>query len=157
MKKLFSLIVILGTLSSCQEEVKFNNDPGFQAFRDDVLFRGIDVRAYKSTSGALRIVALAEGEEVVLRTTSTNVGLYPLGTSVSKVATYTNSFDGNEVFYTTGIDIGNGVIEITESANNTVTGKFKFNAENTLDNPFGNELVNFQYGAFYQLPLIPEP
>jgi hypothetical protein len=157
MKKLFSLIVILVTLSSCQEEVKFNNDPGFQAFRDNVIFKGIDVRAYKTASGALRIVALAEGEEVVLKTTSTNIGMYPLGTSVSKSATYTNSFDGNEVFYTTGIDIGNGLIEITENANNTVSGNFKFNAENISDNPLGNELVNFQYGAFYQLPLIPEP
>ncbi|WP_395044701.1 DUF6252 family protein, partial [Flavobacterium sp.] len=68
MKKLFSLIVILVAFSSCQDEVKFNN-PGFQAFRDDVLFKGVDVRAYKSTSGALRIVALALDEEVELKIT----------------------------------------------------------------------------------------
>lgn len=156
MKKLFSIIVILIAFSSCQEEVKFN-DPGFQAFRDDILFKGIDVRAYKSSTGALRIVALAQEEEVELITTSSNTGSYPLGTSISNVATYTNTRDGNEIFYTTGNDIGNGEIKITDNADNTITGSFKFNARNVFNNPLGGELVNFQYGAFYRIIVIPEP
>jgi len=51
----------------------------------------------------------------------------------------------------------NGEIEITDfdSLNMTVTGKFKFNAVNVDDNPFGGPVVNFQYGEFYKIPIYP--
>lgn len=226
MKKLFSLIVILVAFSSCQEDVKFNN-PGFQAFKDDVLFKGIDVKAYKSTSGALRIVALAQEEEIELRTVSTNIGTYYLGSVNDNTADYNNSFDDLNLFYSssdsfgpilnianlviaggTGYTAGTSVetsstggsgmrvnttvneagavnsveiaasgsgygigdiitisggdnkakfkilseIVITDNSNNTVTGTFKFNARRLGT----DELVNFQYGAFYNIPVIPE-
>ena len=156
MKKLFSLIVILVAFSSCQDEVKFN-DPGFQAFRDDVLFKAVDVKAYKSTSGTLRIVALALDEEVELKITSSNPGTYVLGTSESKIATYINTKDNGYLYYKTGTDIGDGEVKITDNNLGTVTGTFRFNARNVFNNPLGGELVNFQYGAFYKIPLIPEP
>jgi hypothetical protein len=35
----------------------------------------------------------------------------------------------------------------------TVTGKFKFNASNT--GAFGNPILNFQYGEFYKVPILP--
>lgn len=48
-------------------------------------------------------------------------------------------------------------IEITNNSNNTLSGYFKFNVKNIYSNPFGTELANFQYGAFYNIPVIPEP
>jgi hypothetical protein len=51
----------------------------------------------------------------------------------------------------------NGEIEITEfdNVNMTVTGKFKFNAAKVDENPEGAELLNFQYGEFYKVPIFP--
>ena len=227
MKKILSLIVILLVFASCQEEVNIPT-PGFQAYKDNVLFRGIDVKAYKSTSGAIRIVALAEGEEMEIRTSSSDIGSYYLGsTNANNVVQYTNNFDTESILYSsssvsgpilnisnlvlaggddytagtsvaTSATTGSGMkvnttvnangeitsvkiavpgsgyksgqvitvsggnnkakfkilseVKITDNSNNTLTGSFKFNAKR-----FGNEeLVNFQYGAFYQIPVIPE-
>jgi hypothetical protein len=249
MKKLFSLIAII-VLTSCSDDVKFNN-PGFQAFRDDILFKGIDVKAYQSTSGAITIQALAQDEEVNLSMASSAIGTYYLGTTnPSNRATYVSSFGDNDLSYatdptsgsvarveatmvsggtsytsdctqqtggeytcgsshtttTTGSGIGltvslitnngvvtsvrvaspgnnymagdlitvtggdnnaqfrvlnvegsNGDIVITENIGGTITGTFKFNAVKNNNNPFGNNVVNFQYGAFYKIPLIPAP
>lgn len=51
----------------------------------------------------------------------------------------------------------NGEIQITEydNVNMTVTGKFKFNAANTNNSPFGASVVNFQFGEFYKIPIFP--
>jgi hypothetical protein len=47
-------------------------------------------------------------------------------------------------------------VQITDNSNNTLSGYFKFNVKNIFNNPAGNELVNFQNGAFYKVPIIPE-
>ena len=51
----------------------------------------------------------------------------------------------------------NGEIKITEydNVNMTVSGKFKFNAANANNSPFGGPIVNFQYGEFYKVPIFP--
>lgn len=249
MKKIFSLIVILVAFSSCQEDVKFNN-PGFQAYRDGVLFRGIDVKAYKSTSGSITLVGLAQDEEVSLDVANSTKGTYYFGTTNQATkAFYDSSFDGVDLSYATDIVFGpvakmsssmtsggtgyvsdcvlvsgsyacsnshqttggsgsglslavitntagvvtsvkvaspgngykagdlitivgggnnakikvlnvegsNGEITITENTGDTISGEFKFNATNSNGNPLGGELVNFQYGTFYKVPILPAP
>lgn len=51
----------------------------------------------------------------------------------------------------------NGEIEITKFDNvkMTVSGKFKFNAVNSNDNPLGGEAVNFQWGEFHNIQIYP--
>ncbi|TDP58722.1 DUF6252 family protein [Flavobacterium dankookense] len=51
----------------------------------------------------------------------------------------------------------NGEIEITKFDNvkMTVSGKFKFNAVNTNNNPLGGEIMNYQQGEFYNVPIYP--
>ncbi len=233
MKKLFSLFVIFIVFTGCSTDVT-TNTPGFQAFKDDVLWRAIDVKAYVSGSGHLRIVGMAQNEEVELNLSSTDVGTYYLGsTDIENTAQYTSTF--NDLFltyltydvdgpilninnpiitggtgYTQGSFItttssngGSGLrvnttvndvgavtavkisspgsnyelgdiitidggdnnskfkisseIKITNNSDGTITGSFKFTAKNALFNPVVNELVSFQYGAFYKIPLIPEP
>ncbi len=39
----------------------------------------------------------------------------------------------------------------------TVTGKFKFNATKSGSGQFGGEVVNYQYGEFYNVPIYPNP
>jgi hypothetical protein len=250
MKKMVSLLLVLIAFSSCQEDVKFNN-PGFQAYRDGILFRGIDVKAYKSTSGAISLVALAQDEELEIDVANSIIGTYYFGTtSQATSASYASSFNDLELLYETttidgpvakmsttmtvggtgyvsdcilvdvannlyscnnshattggsgsGLTLGviantsgvvtgvrvsspgngylpgdlititgggnnakvkvlniegsNGEIVITENTGSTISGNFKFNAVKTNSNPLGNDLVNFQYGTFYKLPILP--
>ena len=216
-------------LSSCQDEVKFN-DPGFQAFRDDVLFRAIQVTAFKSSTGAVRIEALAQDEEFVLNISNSTVGTYYMAsTNVNNWATYTSSFDDVVIDYstrqsfepittianailtggtgytssnavaTTNTGNGSGMVvkttavdgvitsikivnagvkyksgdiitinggdgnakfrvlsevKITKSEDGMISGEFRLNLQNIYDNPAGQELVNFQNGAFYNIPLV---
>lgn len=250
MKKLFYTLVALTLLVSCSDEVKFNN-PGLQAYRDDVLFKPLEVTAYQSaTTGAIRIVASAQDEEMQLKAVSSAKGTYYFGTTNNlNKATYTSNFNDIPLSYatvnvpgpvskmnttmnsvgsgytadcvmqngvwvcgtshqttTTGAGTGltlstitnsngavtsvkvaspgnnyspgdlvtitggtiaatvrvlnttgsNGEIVITDN-NGGLTGTFKFNAIQTSSNPLANDLVNFQYGSFYKLPIISEP
>lgn len=76
-----------------------------------------------------------------------------MGNSISKTAIYiiTNA----TITFSTGIGIGNGeiVIEKYDALIKTVTGTFKFNAENVLENPLAGPTLNFQYGRFYKIPI----
>jgi Family of unknown function (DUF6252) len=231
MKKIVSIIALFVLLSSCQDEVKFN-DPGFQAFRDDVLFRAIQVTAFKSSTGSVRIEALAQDEEFVLNISNSTVGTYYMAsTNVNNWATYTSSFDDVVIDYatrqsfepittiansiltggtgytasnavgttntgngsgmsvkTTAVDgvitsikiVNPGVkyksgdiitinggdgnakfrvlseVKITKSEDGMISGEFRLNLQNIYDNPAGQELVNFQNGAFYNIPLVQE-
>ena len=250
MKKIVSLILFSIIAFSCSNDVKFNN-PGFQAYRDGVLFRAVDVKAYKSiTTGAISFVALAQDEELDLNVSNSYVGTYYLGTSnTSTQATYKSAFNGISLSYQTNVITGpvaqmypsvisggtgyvsdcttlgtsitctnshattggtgtgltlsvltnnsgavisvkvaspgtgyksgdiitivgggndakiqvlnvegsNGEVIITDNTGDTVTGTFKFNAINSNGNPLGGEQVNFQYGKFYQVPVLPAP
>lgn len=252
MKKLIFFIASIALLSSCQEDVQFNN-PGFQAYKDGVLFRGIDVKAYKSSNGSISLVGLTQYEEVDLDIASSNIGTYYFGTTnQSTKAFYDSSFDNVQLSYATNVISGpvalmnssmyiggtgyvsdciltdpvnltyvcnnshqttggsgtgltlsvianasgivtsvkvaspgngyksgdiisivgggndakikvlnvqgsNGQIEITENTGDTVSGNFKFNAINTTGNLLGSEMVNFQYGTFYKVPVLPAP
>ena len=238
MKKIASLIIVLILLSSCQEDVQFNN-PGFQAYRDGVLFRGIDVKALKSASGKITLQALAQDEELSLNVSNSTVGTYFLGTTnTNNLATYSSSFNdvileyativisgpvakivtplisggstyvtgtgiattggsgsgltvkttvnasgtitevkisspginyisgdvitvtgGNNLakFRVLNVEGSNGEITITENDGATISGVFKFNAIINNGNSEANELVNFQYGEFYKVPIIAVP
>ena len=252
MKKLFFLIVISIVFSACTTDVKFNN-PGFQAYRDGVLFRGVDVKAYRTTSGAITLVALAQDEEVDLDISNSTLGTYYFGTTnQNNKATYSSSFDNVALAYVTNVISGpvakmntamtaggsgyvsdciltdpvnltytcsnshqttggsgsgltlsvitntsgvvtsvkvaspgigykagdiititgggnnakvtvlnvegsNGEVNITEYLGDTISGNFKFNAINVNGNPLGGDMVNFQYGTFYKVPVIPAP
>jgi hypothetical protein len=249
MKRFLSLFLIALAFSSCQEDLK-SNKPGFQAMKDDLMWRANDARASISSNGELTIEALGEYDQVTLSTHSTNEGVYLLGTTYAfDSATYDSNFndlalsyatnpvagpvysvqlvangsgytsdcdlqtngqytcnashnttggtgsgltvsittDGNGavtkvvrvvsrgngylpgdiVTVTTGdlnckvkilnVQTSNGEIEITDydNINMTVSGTFKFNAVNVDNNPFGAAVVNFQYGEFYQVPILP--
>lgn len=63
----------------------------------------------------------------------------------------------NANFRILNVQNSNGEIEITEydQDNFTVSGKFKFNAINTNNSPFGGPILNFQHGEFYRIPIYP--
>ena len=156
MKKLILLIVILFSFISCEEEVTSNN-PSFQGLKDNVFWRAIQSNATRAGNGSLIIEAYTSKEKITLKITSTIVQTYFLGTSTSKTATYTLTDSDGTIIFTTGFGIGDGQIVITEydAVNKTVSGTFKFNAVNTLNNPLAGPTLNFQKGVFYKVPVTP--
>ncbi|HEY4618713.1 MAG TPA: DUF6252 family protein [Flavobacterium sp.] len=154
MKKQILLILALFSLISCVEDVSFNN-PSFQGVKDNVFWRAIESKASLDPSGSLVIEAYSGSEVITLKTTSTAAQTYVLGTSTSKTATYVRTGSDGTITFATGTGIGDGQISITEydPENNTVTGTFKFNAENIDNNPSVGSVLNFQQGVFYKVPI----
>lgn len=156
MKKKFLYLFLFFAFISCQEDVKFNN-PSFQGLKDNVFWRAVDSKAILSTNGSLSIEAYTRNEKVILKTTSILPQTYILGTSTSKSASYVLTDSSGTNTFSTGINFGEGQIEIAEydAINKTVTGTFRFNAENnSVDNPLVGPVLNFQNGVFYKIPVV---
>ena len=154
MKKLLLIISVLFGFISCQEDVRFNN-PSLQGMKDNVFWRAIETKATKATNGSLVIEAYTGNETLTIKLDSYVEKSYFLGTSTSRTATYVLSDPSGLITFSTGFGIGDGQIVITEydAANNTVSGTFKFNVENTYKNPLAGDVVNFQQGVFYKVPV----
>jgi hypothetical protein len=164
MKKQFLYLFLFITFISCSTDVKFNN-PAFEGQKDNVFWRAVDAKASFDASSAghvglgLRISAYTRNETLTLATVSNTPQTYFLGTSDSNAATYVLKDDtGTTITFSTGIGIGEGeiVIEEYDAVNKTVTGTFKFNAENIYNNPLAGPILNFQYGHFYKIPVTTE-
>lgn len=118
MKRILPLFILLASLVSCEEDIKFNT-PGFQGQRNDVFWRAKDARAYISSSGDLTIDGLTQYEKVTLGTTSTNLGKYSLGTTnQSNFASYTLTVDGVSQEFAT-ISVPGPVSSITLASGGT--------------------------------------
>lgn len=154
MKKHFLYLLLFTALISCSTEVKFNS-PAFEGQKDKVFWRAVDSKATLAANGSLSIEGYTRNEKLTLKTTSTTPQTYILGTSTSKTATYVLTDASGTITFSTGIGIGNGeiVIEEYDAANKTVTGTFKFNAENINNNPLAGQILNYQYGKFYKVPV----
>jgi hypothetical protein len=158
MKKYFLFSLVLFAVLSCQEDVRFNN-PSFQGVKDNVFWRAIVSSASTGANGVLVIEAYRGNEIITLKTTSAAEGTYFLGTSDSKTATYVIEDATSIQTYSTGLGKGDGRIVITEydSVNQTVSGTFNFNAENSDNNSSLAAIVNFRQGVFYKLPIDAQP
>ena len=71
MKRIIALLVVLLALTSCTQDIKFNN-PSVQGLKDDVLWRASDSYGSLNGTNALTIVALNQFETLTLKTTSVN-------------------------------------------------------------------------------------
>lgn len=154
MKNIFLYSLLFLAFISCQDEVKFNT-PSIQSQKDNVFWRAIDSRAILSTNGSLSIEGYTRNEKLILKTTSTLPQTYVLGTSTLNAVTYILTDPSGVLTFSTGIGIGEGqiVIEEYDAINKTVTGTFRFNAENVNNNPLAGPILNFQYGVFYKVPV----
>ncbi len=101
MKRFLSLILIAAAMTSCQEDVKFN-DPGLQGLKDDIFWTAGDTRAYLDANGRLSIEAKTQFETLTLNTSGTNEGTYVLGTTnVNNSVTYSSTIDNVDLEYAT--------------------------------------------------------
>ncbi|WP_297334421.1 DUF6252 family protein [Flavobacterium sp.] len=154
MKKFLSLLVLLVALTSCEEDVKFNT-PAVQGLKDNELWKATEYSATLGVGGALTITATNGFETVVLRTVSSTPGMaFQLGVNDSNRASYALEADGLSFDYTTGTDLGDGLIEISDRPGETnfergyISGTFRFNAVDET-----GAVVNFQNGFFYKVPI----
>ncbi|GEC73692.1 hypothetical protein SAMN05443543_10495 [Flavobacterium flevense] len=161
MKKHFLFLIVLFSLFSCQEDVKFNN-PAFQGMKDNVFWRAVQTTARVNSGGALVIEAYTATEIVTLKTNSAATATYFISTPRINTATYvyTDPSTQESTTFSSGSGVGviDGQIVITEynQVDKTISGTFKFNLENTFDNPLAGPNLNFQYGVFYKIPVTVE-
>lgn len=160
MKNFFSLLALVFLFISCEEDVVLNS-PSVQGRLENSFWRAIDSDAVLQPSGGLVITAKARLQTMTLRVPSRNIGTYVLGQSQSRAASFVFNYDNSELFYSTGVTTdedyqGDGEIKITEfdAVNGTVSGSFRFNAVNMANNPLGGEILNFNQGVFYKVPVV---
>src|SRR5688572_24092667 len=118
MKKILSLLVLLVTFASCEEDVKFN-DPAVQGLKNDELWKAAQFTATLGGDGSLTINGTNGFETLTLRTASTDPGVYELGVNNSSMASFVVNVEGVEMSYLTGTGIGDGEIEISDDVNET--------------------------------------
>lgn len=88
MRKFISFLALSLLFSSCQEDIQ-TNTPAFQANFNNESWRANDARVSIDIDGAMTITAFTQFETVTLKTSSSNVGTYILGTSdVRNFASY---------------------------------------------------------------------
>ncbi|KDN54187.1 DUF6252 family protein [Flavobacterium seoulense] len=156
MKKLLLLLAVLFSLFSCEENVKFNN-PSFQGTKDNVFWRATQTTARVNSGGTLVMEAYTATEIVTLKTSSAAQGTYFIGTTPTSTASYvyTDPITKESITYSSGFGVGDGQIVITEynQVDKTISGTFKFNLENTFNDPLAAPTLNFQNGVFYKIPV----
>ena len=154
MKKHLYLFSLIFMITSCTEDVKFNN-PAFQTLKDNVFWRAQDYKANTTTTGNLIIEGYLGFEKVTLQTNSLSPQTYTLGQNDISKASYSNTLSAQTEEFTTGTNTGNGQIVITEynTENNTISGTFKFTAINTDSENTEKTQINFSEGVFYKVPV----
>lgn len=156
MKKYFYFLFLLFAVTSCTEDIKFNN-PAFQGLKDNVFWRAVSYKAYMSTNGNLIVEGSLGYEKVTLQTASPTEKTYILGVNDISKASYGNTFPQQLIDFSTGAKKGSGQIVITDfdTENNTISGTFKFTAVNSNTADVENPKVTFTEGVFYKVPLAP--
>ncbi|MHA3786982.1 DUF6252 family protein [Flavobacterium hauense] len=156
MKKILSLLVLVAVFASCEEDIKFNN-PAVQALKDNVKWKAREFSAIK-TGNSVIITAKTDIDTVTITLNAPAPNsVHDLGVNNLNSAAYDLSVDGITESYATGT-IGNGKVVIMDVKDNNIdgtagkgfiSGSFYFNAY-TSDK---SEVVNFQEGVFYKVPI----
>jgi hypothetical protein len=156
MKKYLYFLSFIFLITSCTEDVKFNN-PAFQTLKNNSFWRANTYKAYGGLNTSMIIEGSLGYEKVTLQTASPTKETYILGVNDATKASYSNTFPGQSVAFSTGTSGVNGQIVITEYnvEDKTISGTFKFNAINENTSDTENPKITFTEGVFYKVPVIP--
>jgi len=156
MKKIASFLLMFFVLVSCTTDVT-RNSPAFEGFKDDVRWRAQASYAELAADQSITITGITQFETVTLQLQSKNPGTYTLGTNNNNKASYLYSNAGDQLLFATGNGSGDGEVIIDEFDPITmkISGEFRFDAVNVDNNPTGGPFLNFQYGFFYKVPVVP--
>ncbi|MBZ4036409.1 lipoprotein [Flavobacterium sp. 17A] len=155
MKKYFYFLTFLFLLTSCTEDVKFNN-PAFQTLKDNIFWRGRSYTAETQTDGVFVVGGSLGYEKITFMIPQPIEQTYTLGIDNTSKAIYKNTLSGQEAEFTTGEGRGSGQIVITEynTIDKTISGTFRFRAIN-VDATAEKQQINFTEGVFYKIPVGP--
>ena len=145
MQRIIALILIVFLNFSCSNETEFNTS-SFQGTKNYQSWSAKKLHAAYTDEGGLKIIGINTGESLTLITNNITEGVYVLGNTELSSAVFE---DNNFVIYST-FNNGDGEIIIDEydSEGLTITGSFKFNSYSE-----SGELINFNYGIFYRIPI----
>ncbi|GGD90451.1 hypothetical protein GCM10011312_12940 [Planktosalinus lacus] len=146
MRTIMLFLLAAVALIGC-EDVQ-TNSPALQASLNDEFYKSTDVRAQLSPDGSLVIQGMTDLEKLTITLSGSSEGVYTLGGNGTNRAVF-EDFLGS--IYTTR-PFGNGEVVIENSADNTFSGTFKFNAYR-----FGLDTLNAQQGHFYKVPILDAP
>lgn len=163
MKKFLFLFTIIASMVSCGEDISVNNYAVFQGDKDNGFWQGGNAKATLEIGNKLTIQAATLNETVALKVPAPATPInpknpatfvkYPLGTSLTRKALYTFTDNANLYTYQTAIGVGDGEVVISQYDGKTISGTFRFNAVNTDPESVAPEIVNFQNGVFYKVPI----
>lgn len=156
MKKYFYFLSLLILLISCTEDVRFNN-PAFQTLKDNDFWRAQIYRAGTDANGNFVIEGSLGYEQISFQLSEPFEKTFVLGVDDITKAVYQNTFKGQEAEFRTGAGIGKGEIVVTEynTAENTISGTFKFTAINS-NSENEKQTMLFSEGVFYKIPVTLE-
>ncbi|WP_343696416.1 DUF6252 family protein [Flavobacterium sp.] len=156
MKKYFYFLSFIFLITSCTEDVKFNN-PAFQTLKNNVFWRAQAYKAYFGANGTVIVEGSLGYEKVILQMASSSEQTFTLGIDDVSKASYKNTLTSELVSFSTGTNKGSGQIVITDydTETNTISGTFKFTALNEDETDTENPKINFTEGVFYKIPLEP--
>lgn len=155
MKKLFVFAITMLIMSSCADDIEFNN-PAMLGKKDGNSWKAVLYSGYFDENGKAIISGNNNYDVINLQISSFSVGTYLLGENNINEAILIDASD--EVYSTNNLpDMDaelyppDGIIEITEynQERSTVSGKFWFNAYSDS----GSKTVNFSQGVFYEIPV----
>lgn len=155
MKRSLLLLLTITLFFGCSDTVEFNN-PALQGNFEGQAWRA-DFFSAATQDGGLVVRGQRGSEVLLIFTTRTDVGQYPLGdNNVSEIrfraadGTVYSTLNAPDPSFT--LYPSDGLVEIEEfnTVTNTVTGTYRFNAF-TAD---GLGAVNFIQGVFFQVPLL---
>jgi len=163
MKKVAGILTLLIAFCSCTQEIKFNN-PSVQGMKDNFLWRAKSSSVISDVANnTLTIMAVYQLETLTVTVqrptrivTKETPITYALGVDNFNTVNFHYTLNGTNLNYITGTNVGDGQVIITEfdPAIKTLTGTFRFNSKNSTNNPLGNDIINFNQGVFYKIPII---
>ncbi|PIF69518.1 hypothetical protein CLU99_0225 [Flavobacterium sp. 2] len=154
MKRYFYFLSLFFIVASCTDDVKFNN-PAFQALKENVFWRAQSYKAHLGENGSIVVEGSLGYEKVTLQMASTAKQTFTLGNDEFSKALYENKLSTDVSAFSTGTDKGSGQIVITDydNVNHTISGTFKFTAENDDESNIEKPKINFKEGVFYKVPI----
>ena len=162
MKNIFVYLVFTLLLISCTESMQYNNEPKMKAMKDNVQWEAYTSSAVAATA-KLTLVGIGDNQSVALKmklpedfssqTDESTYITYVLGKDDINQAVFTTKIEGLDYMYLTQKGSGDGEIVITNYDGVTISGTFRFNAINTVGNSDQRDVVNFNIGNFYKIPI----
>ena len=99
MKKILFFVALALVMSSCSDDVVFNN-PSVQGLKDNVFWRALQSKAVVSNDGTIVIEALTLKENLTLHLSSVQEKTFLLDNSTTDYVTYTSRESSPEISLT---------------------------------------------------------